>query len=225
MNFQDIIWQPIGVLPALIELLEQQLVDAGTQLNNLQRCIGRPHVLDDETLDRVVRLYTDQRDFLNIYREQIVRWTSEGTTPQQNAAFERFSALIVDVDSALGEVLTLATKLSPGTLDKVLGMADGDLAVAVMRGDMPLPSATVNVRREIASYLDQRMQALSDLKLDELGILGDMHDCMAGFKQLTDTAGPGEFDQLTRQFPGLMQFAQVLTSVARKVSAGQIQVP
>ncbi len=233
MNAQDVIWQPLSVLPMLVELLEQQVNDAGLQLNTMRRCVGRPHVLDDETVDRVLSLYEDQREFLNIYREQVIRWNREENTVEQNAAVERFSALIAKVDLALGDVLTLAKELSVGTIDKIVGMGEAELGAAVMKGEIPFPSSLRNseeqtrakVRHEIATLVDQRMQSLSHMDLDEFGILGEMHDFMAGFKQLMDTAQPGEFDQLTRQFPGLRRFAEVLTSVAGKIRSGQIQVP
>ncbi len=34
----------------------------------------RPHILDDYTVGRVIKLYSEQVEFLDIYAEQLARW-------------------------------------------------------------------------------------------------------------------------------------------------------
>lgn len=53
---------------------------AEEQLTNLQEAETRPHVLDDATVDRLIRVYTEQKEDLWLYEEQLARWRAQTPT-------------------------------------------------------------------------------------------------------------------------------------------------
>jgi hypothetical protein len=62
------------MLRVIATLSDEQLANAHEQYATLSRARDRPHVLTDEIVDRVIRLYTSQREELPRDREQLQRW-------------------------------------------------------------------------------------------------------------------------------------------------------
>ena len=68
------IWQPISALPLVVQMIDEPLDEAETQLKTLKEARHRPYVLDDGLLQRVQQVYSEQAEFIPIYHEQLVRW-------------------------------------------------------------------------------------------------------------------------------------------------------
>jgi hypothetical protein len=226
-------WQPLSMLPMLADLLDKQLEDVQNVLDALREARSRPHVMDDYTISRVIISYTEQREFiLEVYPDQAARWLEQARSTDQRTAVERFLALTNQVVAAFDEALALACEISPGTIDKILGKPDTELAKALLKGETPFPDVPANARelqaeerRKIATVLDLRMRALIDAKCTDEEILVGMQDYMTGFRRLMDTSGHDELNRLLRQFPGLHRFAKLLETLAAKIQAGEIKVP
>ena len=60
-------WQPISALPLIATLIDGLLEEAEQQYENLQSCRPQPHVLDDYTVGRVIKVYTEQADDVGLY--------------------------------------------------------------------------------------------------------------------------------------------------------------
>ena len=55
---------PLAVLPLIASLLDGELADGQEHHATLLSMRDRPHVLDDATIERSIKLHTEQRDFL-----------------------------------------------------------------------------------------------------------------------------------------------------------------
>jgi hypothetical protein len=67
------------------------------QYESLQSCRRQPHVLDDYTVDRVIKVYTDQAGDVGIYEEQLSRWKSLKLRPLQRQEVARlWQQILVD---------------------------------------------------------------------------------------------------------------------------------
>jgi len=51
-------WQPISALPLIASLIDGLLDEAEQQYETLESCRPQPHVLDDYTVGRVIKVYT-----------------------------------------------------------------------------------------------------------------------------------------------------------------------
>ena len=60
-------WQPLSMLPTLADMVSAQLDEVNTQLQSLRAAQDKPHVLDDYTVGRVLKVYGEQQDFLWVY--------------------------------------------------------------------------------------------------------------------------------------------------------------
>ncbi len=122
-------WQPISMLPTLAQHIDGMLEADLEQYQNLLQAKDKPHVLDDATVDRVIRVFTDQAKDFWLYDEQMARWMAGELTDGQRDEVTR----LVDQMKRLREnntnVVDLARELSKGTIDKILGKSDAQLGL------------------------------------------------------------------------------------------------
>ena len=67
-------WQPLTALPLIASLIDGELADGQEHQATLLSVRDRPHVLDDATVERSIKLHTEQRDFLGVFAEQLAHW-------------------------------------------------------------------------------------------------------------------------------------------------------
>lgn len=67
-------------MPLIAYAIDGMTDSAEEQLTNLQEAETRPHVLDDATVDRLIRVYTEQKEDLWLYEEQLARWRAQTPT-------------------------------------------------------------------------------------------------------------------------------------------------
>ena len=100
----------------------------------------RPHVLDDHTVDRIVKVYGETREDIALYREQLARWSERelSLTPAERREVGRLSADIEVFGSIVDSVLSLAQELKAGTIDRILARSDVEIGLDVLTGRLPV---------------------------------------------------------------------------------------
>ena len=94
-------WQPVESLPLIGAMVDGLLDEAERQYVNLMSCRSRPHVLDNYTVDRVLKVYSDQAEDVDLYEEQLARWSKLELASVQRREIDRLSAHIPIRDAAL----------------------------------------------------------------------------------------------------------------------------
>ncbi len=131
-------WQPISSLPLLVTMIDGMLESAQENLLNLKAARHRPHLLDDYTIHRVIKTYSEQRDDLWFYEEQFARWKNEDLTPDQRHEVERLCSRLGRLKETLEGILSLAGELKEGTIERTLAQRDEDLARDILSGKRAL---------------------------------------------------------------------------------------
>ncbi|WP_257148834.1 hypothetical protein [Bacillus thuringiensis] len=68
---------------------------AKEQYINLLEARNKPHVLDDATIQRTIRVYTEQLEFVWIFKEQLSKWIKEERlTPIEQSEVERLQGQV-----------------------------------------------------------------------------------------------------------------------------------
>ncbi len=129
-------WQPINFLPKLAEMVDGMLESAEDVYSSLQQAQDRPHVMDDYTIGRVREAHTTQRNDLWLYEEQLSRWQHAEPTPAQSTEIKRLQQQLDRLKSVLTLCLALADELAEGTIEKVMGKSDVELAMDVLSGKL-----------------------------------------------------------------------------------------
>lgn len=127
-------WQPLSALPGLARGVSEQLANTQEQYDTLLEARDRPHVLDDETVARVIRLVTDELALLPIYREQVLRWRQERPGAPQVLALDVLTVQLERWGKLLGEQLALAQALRAGTIEKQMAKGDLELGLEALQG-------------------------------------------------------------------------------------------
>jgi hypothetical protein len=128
-------WQPIEALAMVARHIDGMLQADREQYETLLEAKPKPYVLDDLTVNRVIAVFTTQRNDFDLFDEQLRRWLAGSLTDDQRREVER----LVEQMRLLGEnneqVLALAAELSKGTMDKVMATSDVELGLqALMKG-------------------------------------------------------------------------------------------
>jgi hypothetical protein len=130
----DIHWQPIESLSLIRSMVDGLLDETEKQYANLASCRLKPHVLDDYTVDRVIKVYTDQADDLRLYEEQPFRWKRLELDRFQLREVERLASQVPTIRERIKAILTLAEELKKGTIETVLSKSDFDLGMEILLG-------------------------------------------------------------------------------------------
>lgn len=127
-------WQPISALSLIGSMIDGLLDEAEQQYETLGSCRAQPHVLDDYTVGRVIKVYTEQADEVRLYAEQLSRWSGLNLTPAQRQEVHRLSEQIPRIRELIRAILALAAELKGGTIEAVLGKSDLEVGLEFPRG-------------------------------------------------------------------------------------------
>lgn len=125
-------WQPLTALPLIASLIDGGLADGQEHHATLLSVRDRPHVLDDATVERSLKLHTEQRDFLWVFAEQIARWRNERPTNAQRRELDRLEGQLKRLRAVLGDILQLAEELKQGTIERVMAKSDLELGIEAL---------------------------------------------------------------------------------------------
>jgi hypothetical protein len=125
-------WQPISMLPTLSTHIDGMLEADLEQYQTLQLARSKPHVLDDYTVNRVKKVFTEQRNGLALFDAQLHRWLAEPLTDEQRREVERLVEQMRRIRENNANVLALADELSKGTIEKVMAKSDLELGIEAL---------------------------------------------------------------------------------------------
>ena len=126
-------WQPVTRLPLIASVVDEMLQDAQEQYRNLGEVRLKPWVLDDDTVHRVMKVYTEQRDdILGLYEEQLRRWEGLSLTAFQHAEIGRVRGQLERLRTALTDILELAEDLKKGTIERQLAKDDTEVGLEAL---------------------------------------------------------------------------------------------
>ncbi|NTU79084.1 MAG: hypothetical protein HGA45_06735 [Chloroflexales bacterium] len=130
-------WQPISQLSTVAWAFNGMADEAVDMLGSLREAAPKPHVLDDATVNRVIKLYTEQQEDLWLYAEQLRRWQAGKLTASQHQEVAGLSLRLGRLRADIAAILELAAYLKPRTIDAVLARSDEELALDILTGVRP----------------------------------------------------------------------------------------
>lgn len=127
-------WQPISNLPLIASMIDGQLETAQEQYYSLSEAQSKTHVLDDNTVNRVIRSYTEQLEFAPIYEKQLERWQREtDLSSTQQSELHRLKKQVSRWKQAVTDILDLANELKEGTIEKMLSKSDFEVGLEALK--------------------------------------------------------------------------------------------
>jgi len=126
-------WQPISKVFLIGVTIDGMLTGAQEQYQTLLEARPKPHVLDDFTVGRVVDVFTEQRDDLWLWDEQLKRWAAEPLSTLRRREVERLQGQMAVLHTVVDDILALAEELGRGTIDTVLAKDDMELGLEALQ--------------------------------------------------------------------------------------------
>ncbi|MBU3100845.1 MULTISPECIES: hypothetical protein [Clostridium] len=121
---------PVSMLPMMSTMISGQLEEAKDQYENLLKAQSKPYVLNDEIVERVIKVFSKQLDFICLYENQISKWHNEETlTANIESALPKSQVQLQELSKVITNILALAAKLKNGTIEKVMGKSDLELGM------------------------------------------------------------------------------------------------
>jgi hypothetical protein len=125
------------MLPTLAQHIDGMLAADLEQYENLQQAKGRPYVLDDFTVNRVISVFTEQAKDFWLFDEQLRRWLAVQLTGGQHSEVERLVGQMKRLRENNTNVVALARELSQGTIEKVMAKSDAELGLDTLLKGFP----------------------------------------------------------------------------------------
>jgi len=132
-------FHPISMLPVFTDMIDGMLESSLEQLDNMGLVIDKPHVLDDATLKRMITLYTEQLEDQQLFLNQMERWKQEKLSDTELVEVNRLLSQSENLKETNEKILKLSRSIEHATIDKIIAMDDGELALSVLSGKIKLP--------------------------------------------------------------------------------------
>ncbi len=129
-------WQPISALPMIGSLIDEMLANAEEHYETIQEAKGRPYVLDDAIVARIIQVHTDQLEDHWLFEQQVSRWSQKDVTETQQREVERLQTQVTKLKEVLQAILAFAEERKPNTIEKVLEKSDVEVAVDFLSGKL-----------------------------------------------------------------------------------------
>jgi hypothetical protein len=133
----ELIWCPLATLPELADLVDRQLTAAEKYHQILWEARRQPGSLDDAAIERVVRVYTEEIRLLDMYDEQLARWTAGPLTAEQRGEIARLGVQVTRNREVTTSILALAEELRGLTVRAILGKWGLELGGEFLLGGLP----------------------------------------------------------------------------------------
>ena len=121
-------FQPLSQLPVFSKLIDEMLLIAQENYENLQAARSNPAVLDDEIVKRAGKVFSEMQNDLTSYDEQLRKWKQEPLSSRERREINRLFSQIKKVRATVSAILALADIFKEQTIEKVLTMDDAQLA-------------------------------------------------------------------------------------------------
>ena len=133
-------WQNFDMIPTYLFLVKGQSEEAMDMLPTLKKVKDKPHVLCDNDVQRILKLYTEQLDTNWIFIEQCKKWRGQSPNDDQLKLIREIEDHAYNYEPIAKQILALAKFIENNTIDKILEKDDGELALEVLTGKRKLPS-------------------------------------------------------------------------------------
>lgn len=130
---KQINWQPISMISVFVEMINYMLESAEIQLNQLKQAKDKPHVLDDEIINRILKSYNEQNELIPVYLQQYQRWKEEELNDKQQNWITEIKDNATSLLLINKEILDIANSISDKTIDKILQKSDAEVAIDIFK--------------------------------------------------------------------------------------------
>lgn len=132
-------WQPLSMIPTIASIIDEEVENFEDLYKMLGEARGKPHVMDDMTLDRAISNHRKYLEGAWVYDEQLTRWKKENPTDDQSRKIERMTGQMIKYRKMCEDIIAMSEELKKGSINRILEMSDEEVAIAVLTGKLNMP--------------------------------------------------------------------------------------
>jgi len=117
------------MLPRITEAIDGMLAEANKMHKRLTQAKLTPYVLDNTTVDRLIRAYAQQKSDLSLFEEQLRQWQILALETKQKAEVERLQGELPKLDAQISTILALTREIKQGSIDQAMAVDDPQRAL------------------------------------------------------------------------------------------------
>lgn len=224
-------FKPLSYLPLVRSVSEQQLADLRKLRRDLNSARATPHVFDDATIERVIRVHTQTLEFVPYTLRQLDHWDAAQPSASDRATIQSVRVETTEIEQLVREVLALAQEIKAGTIDQILAMDEFELGWAALAKTLPNKAAQAAARLDLqtdadpehlAVQIEARVNTLAAANLGDRAIFEAMADHMPAIKRLLND---DKLLDLCRRLPGLDRYVGIVEAeMLKMMSAAKEQL-
>jgi hypothetical protein len=130
MRDEEPTWRPLSDVTMLTEIARQG-VEHARDAHELLTDAG-PYCLDDATVARMQRVWTETLECSGVYADQGLRWHLQATDPIDAVAVAEYSALVEQERLLAVEILDIARRLESVTIEKLMAKSDLEIGLEAL---------------------------------------------------------------------------------------------
>jgi hypothetical protein len=131
------VWRPISWLPTISWAISGGLSAAREFHGTLEQGRERPYRMDEATLARARRVFSEQAEDVELYAEQLRRWQTGSLSPAQLSEVERLAVHVEAWRREVEAILELADELKDTTIEALLRKSDLEVGLEAPLGQEP----------------------------------------------------------------------------------------
>lgn len=124
-------WQPIEFLDLICSMIRDMLDDTREQYQNLKE--AKTASLDDYTVGRIKRLFTEREFLIDVDRRQLALWRKEKLSGTQEQKIKEAEVMLNEDEKLVRKLLKKVERLV--TIDQILSMSDLEVALRSLSGE------------------------------------------------------------------------------------------
>ena len=120
---------PISMLPTFVGQVDQLIETLEEKHKLFIEAQANPASLDDDIIDRALRIFQKNTEHIGCYYEQLIKWRKEALSDNHNKSLDVFAQKIAQARNLNTKLINLTNEIKETTINKILEKDDAELAL------------------------------------------------------------------------------------------------
>lgn len=126
------IWYPIKDIGTIGKYILNQLNDTEKQYKIFKKAKEKPGSMNNELVNRMKKVLTEQREYITLYEEQVFKWNEEVKNNFEKQEVLKLTQVLKKLSKINQDSLEMADYMSKNTIENIMLTDDIELAIKAL---------------------------------------------------------------------------------------------
>ena len=126
------IWYPIKDIGTIGKYILNQLNNAEKQYKIFKKAKEKPGSMNNELVNRMKKVLTEQREYITLYEEQVFKWNEEVKNNFEKQEVLKLTQVLKKLSKINQDSLEMADYMSKNTIENIMLTDDIELAIKAL---------------------------------------------------------------------------------------------